>query len=72
MADTQREAAGIFRSFSGEIKWRASGRGVRDCAQKLNARLFTCIFKNDQKNKNKKKRKKLNSVQEFKMVVFSE
>lgn len=38
----------------------------------LNARLSTCIFKNDQKNKNKKKRKKLNSVQEFKMVVFSE
>lgn len=72
MTDTQREAAGIFNHFQekfiGELQAGESGIVLKP----LNARLSTCILKNEQKNKNKKKRKKIKRVREFKMVVFSE
>lgn len=71
MTDTQQEAAGICdhfqEKFIGEFQAGESGIVLKP----LNARLSTCIFKNEQK-KEQKKRKKLNSVRKFKMVVFSE
>lgn len=57
LKDAQREAAANFDHFqeklTGELEAGESGIVLKP----LNARLSTCIFKNEQKNKNKKSEK---------------
>lgn len=57
LKDAQQEAAANFDHFqeklTGELEAGESGIVLKP----LNARLSTCIFKNEQKNKNKKSEK---------------
>lgn len=51
-------------------KFQAGESGI--VLKPLNARLSTCILKNEQKKRTKKREKKIKQYGEFKIVVFSE
>lgn len=58
MTDTEQEAAGIFDHFQEKFIRELQARESGIVLKPLNARLSTCIFKNEQKKRTKKRGKK--------------